>query len=134
MAFLALDRNGNGKVDDGSELFGNHTPLPGGASAANGFDALAQYDANHDGIIDVNDPIWSSLLLWTDLNHDGISQGWEIVPLNQSSVMAISLDYHWTGRRDVSDNTFRYESHVRMENGQHGDVRPVYDIFFVPAP
>jgi hypothetical protein len=133
MAFLALDRNTNGKIDDGAELFGNHTPLWAGV-APNGFAALAQYDANHDGIIDANDPIWSSLLLWTDLNHDGISQPAEIMPLSVSEVTAIDLDYHWTGRRDVSGNTFRYESHVRMDNTRHGDVRPVYDIYFVAVP
>jgi hypothetical protein len=132
MAFLALDQNGNGTIDDGSELFGNHTPLPSGV-AANGFDALAQYDANHDGIVDANDPVWSSLLLWTDLNHDGISQAWEIVPVSQSSVTAIGLEYHWTGRRDQSGNTFRYESKVWIDNGHRSTSRPVYDIFFVAA-
>jgi hypothetical protein len=135
MAFLAVDRNQNGKIEDGAELFGNHTPMPSGATASNGFEGLAQYDSNHDGIIDVNDPIWPSLLLWADLNHDGISQPAELMSVSESTVVAISLDYHWTGRRDPSGNSFRYESRVWMSHGAgRATPKPVYDIFFVTAP
>lgn len=134
MAFLAFDRNNNGRIDDGSELFGNHTPLPDGGTARNGFAALVPYDANHDGVIDENDPIWSSLVLWTDLNHDGISQASELLPVNQSNVAAIGLDYHWTGRRDPSGNHFRYGSRVWMNHAPRATPRPVYDIFFVAVP
>jgi hypothetical protein len=134
MAFLALDRNGNGTIDSGAELFGNHTPLRSGV-AANGFDALAQYDANGDGIIDGSDPIWPSLLLWTDLNHDGISQPSELALMSTSTVTAIGLDYHWTGRRDQSGNIFRYQSRVWIDSGgKHATPRPVYDVYFIPAP
>jgi len=133
MAFLALDRNGNGIINSGAELFGNHTPLPHGV-AANGFDALAQYDTNGDGVIDASDPIWSSLLLWTDLNHDGISQRSELALLSGSTVTAIGLDYHWTGRRDEWGNAFRYESRVWIDSGRrHPTPRPVYDVYFVRA-
>ena len=134
VAFLALDRNGNGMIDNGAELFGNASSLPDGTRATNGFAALAAYDTTHDGVIDANDPIWPSLLLWTDLNHNGISEPSEIVLLSGSSVTAISLDYHWAGRRDASGNTFRYESRVRMAGGLQGEERPVYDIFFVSIP
>jgi hypothetical protein len=135
MAFLALDRNNNGKIDDGSELFGNHTPLPSGTSAVNGFEALAQCDANHDGVIDGNDPVWSSLLLWTDLNHDGVSQANEMASIGTSEVTGISVTDHWTGRRDGSGNTFRYESTVWMSGiGKRAVPRPVYDIFFASVP
>ena len=135
MAFLALDRNGNGRIDDGSELFGNHTPLPGGVPAANGFDALRQYDTNNDGILDRTDPIWSSLLLWIDSDHDGKSAPSEMALLRESGVRIIGLDYHWTGRRDHSGNTFRYESQMWFANGRgHATPRPDYDIYFVGTP
>lgn len=132
-AFLALDRDGDGAITSGAEMFGNATPLESGQRAANGFDALAEFDDNHDGVIDSRDTIWSSLLLWTDLNHDGVSQPSELRPLNGSSVLAISLAYHWTGRRDPSGNTFRYQSQVWIVNSAgHAAARPLYDIFFAP--
>src|SRR5215470_4709611 len=66
IAFLWLDRDGNGKPDSGLELFGNATRLADGSRAANGFEALTEFDANNDGLIDSRDPIWSRLMLWID--------------------------------------------------------------------
>ena len=61
---LMLDMNGNGRLDSGKELFGDFTILPNGVEAGTGFQALAYYDANGDGKIDTNDPIWSQLRVW----------------------------------------------------------------------
>lgn len=126
MAFLALDRNGNGGIDNGSELFGNHTPLASGRSASNGFAALAEYDANGDSVIDSRDAVWKSLVLWTDANHDGISEMDELQPISSSKVEAVSLSYHFSGRTDPSGNVYRYGSTFVVD----GHVRPCYDIFF----
>jgi hypothetical protein len=134
-AFLWLDRNHNGRVTSGTELFGNFTPLKDGQLARNGFEALKELDDNHDGVIDEQDAIWTRLMLWRDLNHNGMSEPNEIAPLAGSGVTAIDLRYHWTGRRDAFGNQFRYQSTVWIEN-QRGDSRPksLYDIFFVHVP
>jgi hypothetical protein len=131
-AFLWLDRNHNGRVTSGAELFGNFTPLKNGQIASNGFEALKEYDDNNDGVIDANDAVWTQLMLWRDLNHDGISQPEEITPVAGSGLIRIELAYHWTGRRDQWGNTFRYESKawIQKRNGS-ATPHPLYDIFFV---
>lgn len=130
VGFLALDRNGNGTIDDGSELFGTATPLPDGTRASDGFIALAQYDENRDGVIDKSDRIWNSLLLWIDRNHDGISQPGELTAISASPVTTIGLANHWTGRHDTSGNLFRYEGVARI--GER--TQNFYDIYYVITP
>jgi uncharacterized repeat protein (TIGR02543 family) len=132
--FLWMDRNGNGKVDNGAELFGTATRLRNGTLATNGFEALRELDTNGDGIIDANDASWPMLLVWRDRNHNGISEPAEIMPLAQSGVVGIGLSYHYTARRDLWGNTFRYESLIWMQDSRgHHRSRAVYDIFFVPV-
>jgi len=133
-AFLWLDRNHNGAVTSGAELFGNFTPLRAGGFAKNGFEALQDFDDNGDGVIDERDAIWPQLQLWRDFNHNGICEPLEISPLAGSDVLSIDLHYHAAGKHDPWGNTFRYESLVTLRNasGHAGRKEPVYDIFFTP--
>jgi hypothetical protein len=133
-AFLCLDRDHSGGIENGAELFGNATPMNDGTTARHGFVALTEYDENHDAVIDKNDAIWAQLLLWRDLNHDAISQPTEIMAVADSTLRAIRLDAHWTGRRDSTGNAFRYESQVLIQRQRTATPRPVYDIFFAQWP
>ena len=89
--FLALDRNGNGVIDSGRELFGDSTVKSDGGLAADGFDALRDLDSNADGKIDAGDTQFYDLRVWRDLNQDGVSQSGELFTLSQLNIASINV-------------------------------------------
>jgi hypothetical protein len=114
VAFLAFDRNGNRRIDDGEELFGNVTPLPSGAGQArHGFDALRsledpQYGVSvADGVIDRQDAAYGRLLLWKDANHDGVSQAEELTSAASAGLVAIETRFRESRRVDEYGNEYR---------------------------
>jgi hypothetical protein len=89
--FLVIDRNGDGVIDNGGELFGDSTPTASGGTAQDGFAALADYDSNGDGAVNASDANFSQLQIWRDLNQDGVSQGNELMTLAQAGIAQLNV-------------------------------------------
>lgn len=108
VALLALDRNGDAVINNGKELFGNHTR----PDARNGFQALSLMAMESNGgvlrgEVSADDPLYARLLLWTDNNHNGISERWELQPA--SNVLAeIGVSYKPMKKYDEFGNMFAY--------------------------
>jgi hypothetical protein len=125
-AWLVLDRNGNGRIDDGRELFGNRTELADGTRAKHGFIALSEFDVNADGVIDRRDQIFSRLALWRERVRDGISQSDELIALPAAGIASLSVTARESRRVDRFGNQFRYRASVGFASGEQ---RFAYDVF-----
>lgn len=115
--YLAVDRNENGKIDNGTELFGT--------KSGDGFGDLSEYDTDHNGWIDENDPIWQKLRIWV---RDDSGKN-ELYTMQQSGVGAICLSSEKTEFSLNSQNRNETEGVVRktgiflFENGEAGTIQ-----------
>jgi len=134
--WLALDRDGNGTIDNFTELFGNDTPQPPSPSP-NGFLALAVFDdpangGNGNDVIDPGDSVYSRLRVWIDANHNGYSEPNELHTLASLGIAKIGLTYHDTPYVDQYGNRFRYKGSFWDQGGNQRTA--CYDVFLVIQP
>ncbi|MRW93681.1 hypothetical protein GJ699_27170 [Duganella sp. FT80W] len=117
--FLAIDTNGNGQIDDISELFG-------GVSKGSGFAKLASYDSNHDGLVDANDAQFASLLIWQDANSNGKTDAGELMTLAKAGITSLNVSYTELPFVDANNNLHLERSSVTLANGGSADMTDVY--------
>jgi Ca2+-binding RTX toxin-like protein len=123
---LVLDRNGNGTVDHGRELFGNETILESGHKAADGYQALAEFDQNRNGRVDAGDPIWSQLRVWRDSNGHGDSETSELLTLAGAGVSAIGTGAGPSTFIDAHGNEHRLVGTFARSDGSLGATADVW--------
>ena len=123
---LVLDLNNNGIIDNGRELFGEHTLLKDGSLAKNGYQALAEYDENGDGVIDKKDSIWQKLKVWQDKNSNGYTDENELISLEKAGISAISTKYSKSDYTDSNGNEYRLIGEITYTDGKKGQSTDVW--------
>ena len=108
---LVMDRNGDGQITTGQELFGDNTVLNNGKKAKNGYEALADLDSDTDGLITAADTKFNDLRVWQDINQDGVSQATELKTLTQVGISKINV------HPDATTYTLFTNGNVRVGNG-----------------
>jgi len=132
--WIAMDRDGDGAITSGAELFGDATRLADGTIAHDGYSALAALDSDGNGVIDANDPAFASLLLWSDVNGDRKSSRDELRPLS-SVVTSIPIAHRDDARCDAQGNCEgeRGIAHYRDLSGTD-HVGAVVDLYLATTP
>ena len=124
---LVWDKNANGTIDSGAELFGNNTVLPDGTRAPDGFAALAALNTNHDGKIDSADTAFAQLRLWQDRNSNGLTDAGELTTLTAAGIRQLNLDY-------TTPNTTDDQGNQHQQTGSYlttaGATRTLTDVWF----
>lgn len=134
-ALLVLDRDGDGIINDGGELFGDGATQVASATP-NGFAALAYFDlpaqgGNGDGVIDGRDAVWSRLQLWRDSDHDAWSAPDELISMASAGVRSFSLNAVPSGHVDEHGNEFRFSAPI-VADAPVGRVAS--DVWLVQSP
>lgn len=118
-AFLALDVNGNGRIDSGAELAGNGMRFPGGQRVVDISDSLMLVQGFRRPVpspapkgiafIDSSDEVYARLRLWIDANHNGQSEPPELKTLDQVGVTSILLTFTRIMSTDANGNVIRFQ-------------------------
>ncbi|ATD65499.1 hypothetical protein ACFPVS_09925 [Neisseria weixii] len=115
---LVIDRNSDGLINNGGELFGDSTVLKDGSNAAHGYAALAESDTNSDGKVDAQDAGFDKLKVWRDLNQDGVSQEGELFALAEVGVQSLNAGYQDVNQRLGNGNTVAQKGSYTTAGGE----------------
>jgi hypothetical protein len=122
---LVLDRNHDGQINDGTELFGSATKLSNGQTASDGYAALRELDANNDGVISSEDAVYADLRVWVDSNSDGVSGAGETKTLASLGISKINLNAA-VGTGTDNGNILGLTSTYETTDGQTHDAADVW--------
>lgn len=127
---LVFDRNRDGLINNGGDLFGNNTEKYDGTGLCHdGFEALAQEDSNGDGVINQLDDNWANFKIWQDLDQDGVTDSGELFTLDELGITSINVDYEKSNSNFAnSQGNYLYGTgSYTTEDGQRHDLA---DYFF----
>ncbi|MBX7079042.1 MAG: calcium-binding protein [Nannocystaceae bacterium] len=125
--WLAMDRDGDGQIRSGAELFGSATPIASG-TASQGFEALSELDSNRDGRITAADARFGELVLWSDLDDDRIGAAGELRPIAQAQIVAIDLGFARRASCDAHGNCGVERAAFELREGNATRVGEVVDV------
>ena len=117
-ALLAIDNNGNGVIDDRTELFGGEI--------GEGFAKLASFDSNDDGLVDLNDAGFSDLQVWQDANENALTDAGELLNLDSAGVASLDTGYTNVFSTDAQGNVHGEHSSATLADGSAVDLVDVY--------
>ena len=120
--FLAIDINNNGTIDNNSELFGSVNE--------DGFSALSVYDENLDGKINSEDAFWEDLLIWNDINSNGISESAELLRLEAWDIISIDLSAVEVSQTNQGHTVTHTSTFVVDDGVEPPDTRIIHDVWF----
>ena len=123
-AFLVIDENKNGRIDNGNEVLGGGTMGPPGFVELSAYDA---YDAEQAGQapdfgLTPRDPLFKTLLLWTDTNHNGVAEEDELQSLGYAGTSLIALGWKGVHMPDTRGNVIELQARVLRDNGKGAQI------------
>ena len=123
---LVLDKDANGQIETGNELFGDRTILEDGKTASSGFAALAALDSNRDGVIDAKDDKFSELRIWVDRDGDGFSAPDELMTLEDAGIKSLNLSHTFVGQVDENGNTIARVGSFTRADGTTAEMKEFF--------
>jgi hypothetical protein len=126
---LVHDIDGDGVIDNGTELFGSATDSINGGKAVDGYAALAQFDANNDGKIDASDNIFKDLAVWVDANSNGLTEAGEVKSLTDLGIASLDLNAQGTSISSNGNTIGLVSSYTTTE----GEQKEMVDVWFAAS-